>query len=65
MIRKHNFIIPALVAGILAGCSGGSTTPGASGTSPVLAATTGSATSPRKALGKPNSCACHELCSPG
>jgi len=45
MIRKHNFIIPALVAGILAGCSGGSTTPGASGTAPALAATTGSATS--------------------
>ena len=44
MIRKHNFIIPALVAGILAGCSGG-TTPGASGTAPALAATTGSATS--------------------
>jgi len=45
MIRKQNFIIPALVAGILAGCSGGSTTPGASGTAPALAATTGSATS--------------------
>jgi hypothetical protein len=45
MIRKHNFIIPALVAGILAGCSGGSTTPGAAGNAPVLAATVGSATS--------------------
>jgi len=45
MVRKHNIIIPALVAGILAGCSGGSTTQGASGTAPVLAATTGSATS--------------------
>jgi hypothetical protein len=45
MLRKNNLIIPALVAGILAGCSGGSTTPGASGTAPALAATTGSATS--------------------
>jgi hypothetical protein len=46
MNRKYNLVIPALVAGILAGCSGGSTTPGATGsTAPALAATTGSATS--------------------
>ncbi|SDD02993.1 hypothetical protein SAMN05428966_10336 [Massilia sp. PDC64] len=45
MNRKHNFIIPALLAALLAGCSGGSTTPGVSGNAPVLAATTGSATS--------------------
>ena len=46
MNRKYNLVIPALVAGILAGCSGGNTTPGATGsTAPVLAATTGSATS--------------------
>jgi hypothetical protein len=45
MNRKHNFIIPALVAAFVAGCSGGSSTPGASGTAPVLAATSGSATS--------------------
>jgi hypothetical protein len=45
MKRKHNLVIPALLAALLAGCSGGSTTPGASGTAPVLAATTGSATS--------------------
>ncbi|MCS0585272.1 dockerin [Massilia pinisoli] len=44
MIRKHTMIAPALLAALLAGCSGGSTTPGASGTAPVLAATTGSAT---------------------
>jgi len=30
--RKFNLVIPALVAGILAGCSGGNTTPDASGT---------------------------------
>ncbi|NIA52865.1 dockerin [Massilia sp. TW-1] len=43
--RTHNFIIPALVAGLLAGCSGGSTTPGAAGTAPAMtAATVGSAT---------------------
>jgi hypothetical protein len=41
---KHNFVIPALVAGILAGCSGGNTTPGTSGTAPALAAATASAT---------------------
>jgi len=46
MNRKYNLVIPALVAGILAGCSGGNTTPGATGTqAPALAATTGSATS--------------------
>ena len=45
MERKHTTIIPALLAALLAGCSGGSTTPGASGTAPVLAATVGSATS--------------------
>jgi hypothetical protein len=45
MNRNHNVIIPALLAALLAGCSGGSTTPGATGTAPVLAATTGSATS--------------------
>jgi hypothetical protein len=49
MVRKHNIIIPALVAGLLAGCSGGGTTPGASSpvatAGPVLAATVGSATS--------------------
>ncbi len=45
MFRKHNLIVPALVAALLAGCSGGSTPPGASGTAPALAATTGSATS--------------------
>ena len=45
MNRKHNLIIPALVAGLLAGCSGGSTTPGAAGTAPATtAATVGSAT---------------------
>ncbi|WP_208296050.1 dockerin [Telluria antibiotica] len=45
MNRTHNFIIPALVAGLLAGCSGGSTTPGAAGTAPAMtAATVGSAT---------------------
>jgi hypothetical protein len=38
-------IAPALLAALLAGCSGGSSTPGASGTAPALAATTGSATS--------------------
>jgi len=44
--KKYNVVIPALIAGILAGCSGGSTTPGATGTqAPALAATTGSATS--------------------
>ena len=46
MKKKYNLVIPALVAGILAGCSGGNTTPGATGTqAPALAATTGSATS--------------------
>ena len=49
MVRKHNIIIPALLAGLLAGCSGGSGTPSASGpvatAGPVLAATVGSATS--------------------
>jgi len=45
MNRKHNLVIPALLAALLAGCSGGSATPGASGTAPALAATTGSATS--------------------
>jgi hypothetical protein len=45
MNRKHNVIIPALVAALVAGCSGGSSTPGASGAAPVLAATSGSATS--------------------
>jgi hypothetical protein len=45
MFRKHNLIVPTLVAALLAGCSGGSTPPGASGTAPALAATTGSATS--------------------
>jgi len=44
MIRKQTLIIPALLAALLAGCSGGSSTPGASGTAPALAATTGSAT---------------------
>jgi hypothetical protein len=44
MVPKHNYIIPALLTALLAGCSGGSTTPGASGTAPVLAATVGSAT---------------------
>jgi hypothetical protein len=44
--KTHNFIIPALVAGLLAGCSGGTTTPGAAGTAPTMtAATVGSATS--------------------
>jgi hypothetical protein len=46
MNRKYKSIIPVLLAGILAGCSGGSTTPGATGSAaPALAATTGSATS--------------------
>jgi len=46
MIRKHTMIAPALLAALLAGCSGGSSTPGATGNAgPVLAATTGSATS--------------------
>jgi hypothetical protein len=45
MYRKHNFIIPALIVALVAGCSGSSSTPGVSGTAPVLAATTGSATS--------------------
>ncbi|MFS2027226.1 dockerin [Massilia sp. CT11-137] len=45
MFRKHNLIVPTLVAALLAGCSGGSTPPGASGTAPALAATIGSATS--------------------
>jgi hypothetical protein len=44
MKNKHNFIIPTLLAALLAGCGGGSTTPGATGTAPVLAATSGSAT---------------------
>ena len=43
--RKHTIFIPALLAALLAGCGSSSTTPGASGTAPVLAATTGSATS--------------------
>jgi hypothetical protein len=44
--KKYNLVIPALVAGILAGCSGGNTTPGATGSAaPAFAATTGSATS--------------------
>jgi hypothetical protein len=47
MERKHNLAIPALLSALLAGCSGGSTTPGASGTAPVLAATTGSAATSR------------------
>ena len=46
MKRKTNIIIPAVLAALLAGCSGGNTTPGATGTAaPVLAATVGSATS--------------------
>ena len=44
MVPKHNYIIPALLTVLLAGCSGGSTTSGASGAAPVLAATVGSAT---------------------
>jgi hypothetical protein len=45
MTRKHNAIIPALLAALLAGCSGGNSTPGASGAAgPVVAATVGSAT---------------------
>ena len=44
MKRKYNFVIPALVAGILAGCSGGNMTPDASGTAPALAANNGSVT---------------------
>jgi len=45
MNHNYKLIIPVVLAGILAGCSGGSSTPGASGTAPVLAAATGSATS--------------------
>ena len=45
MNRNHNFVIPALLAALLAGCSGGNTTPSATGTAPALAATVGSATS--------------------
>jgi hypothetical protein len=45
MNRKHNLVIPALLAALLAACSGGNTTSGTSGTAPALAATTGSATS--------------------
>jgi hypothetical protein len=41
---KYNFIIPALVASLVAGCSGGDTAPGPSAKAPVLAATVGSAT---------------------
>jgi xyloglucan-specific exo-beta-1,4-glucanase len=48
MKRKHNLVIPAVLAALLAGCSGGSSTPHASGpvatAGPVLAATVGSAT---------------------
>jgi hypothetical protein len=44
MVPKHKYVIPALLTALLAGCSGGSTTPGASGAAPVLAATVGSAT---------------------
>lgn len=44
MNRNHNFVIPALLAALLAGCSGGNTTTGTTGTAPVLAATVGSAT---------------------
>jgi hypothetical protein len=43
--RKHNLIVPALVAGLLAGCSGGSSTPGAASAPAMTAATVGSATS--------------------
>jgi hypothetical protein len=44
--RQSNLVIPALVAGILAGCSGGNTTTGATGSAaPALAANTSSATS--------------------
>jgi len=43
--RKFNLVIPALVAGILAGCSGGATAPDASGSAAsVLAANNGSVT---------------------
>ena len=45
MNHKYNLVIPALLVALLAGCSGGSTPPGASGTAPAFAATTGSATS--------------------
>ncbi|WP_208296049.1 dockerin [Telluria antibiotica] len=48
MNRKHSLVIPALFAALLAGCSGGSSTPGASSpvatAGPVMAATVGSAT---------------------
>jgi hypothetical protein len=45
MIRKQTLFIPALLATLLAGCSGGNSTPGATGTAaPVVAATVGSAT---------------------
>jgi hypothetical protein len=47
MIRKQTLFIPALLATLLAGCSGGTSTPGATGTAapaPVAAATVGSAT---------------------
>jgi hypothetical protein len=46
MHRKHIIIISAAVAALVAGCSGGDRTPGASATAqaPVLAATVGSAT---------------------
>jgi hypothetical protein len=45
MKRNQNLILPALLAALLAGCSGGTSTPGATGTAaPALAATVGSAT---------------------
>jgi len=48
MNRKHSLVIPALFAALLAGCSGGSSTPGAASpvatAGPVMAATVGSAT---------------------
>jgi hypothetical protein len=45
VMRKFNLVIPALVAGILAGCSGGATAPDASGgAASVLAANSGSVT---------------------
>jgi hypothetical protein len=46
MHRKHSIIIPAVLAALVAGCSGGDRTAGPSATAqaPVLAATVGSAT---------------------
>ena len=44
MNHKYNLVIPALFAGLLAACGGNGPT-SASGSAPVLAATTGSATS--------------------